>query len=268
MTRRAWLIGIVMAVLLLAVGGLLWARQVKGVVWADETGQSNLRQGQVAEPGKPLGIETADVGPARRWQEYVVRGTVTAVSGDEILVETADNESATLLIAATTRLWVPGEPPTTTIELEIGDPVLALGEPRATDSDGHVLSARLVVAASDEELPRILIRGRAVAVTEQTIVVQTGRGERAVTVLPRTRLWSAKGRLASLRDLHPGEAVVAMGQPTGLGQWIAALVFVPDVLPQAGRGLRGLVTATDSAGTLTVQTERGETITVVTSGNP
>jgi RNase P/RNase MRP subunit p29 len=248
MMRRTWLVGVVIAALFLAVGALC-ATWVQGVVWADEADPTSLPPGQAAE--------------ARRWPVSAVRGIVTGVNGDEISVETADDELATLLIAAITRLWVPGEPPTTTVELEVGDPVLAFGEPVATD--GHALSARLIVVASDAELPKVLIRGRVVAVTEQTIVVQTGRGERAVTVLPRTRLWSAKGRLASLRDLRPGEAIVAAGQPTSFGQWMAALVFVPGAQPEARRALRGLVTATDSAGTLTVQTERGETIAVITS---
>jgi hypothetical protein len=161
---------------------------------------------------------------------------------------------------------VPGEPPTATVKLQVGDPLLAFGRPVAADSGKRVLSARLIVVASDEELPQVLIRGRMVAITEQTIVVQTGRGERAITVLPRTRLWAANGRLASLQGLHPGESIIALGQPTNLGQWIAALVFVPDAQAVARRGSRGLVTAVDAvAGTLTVRTGGGETITVVTS---
>jgi len=269
MTRKMWLIGIMMAVLILAAGGLLCARQAQGIVWADEATQPSLLQGQAGETGEagdPLGLEAADGRPTRRWQEAIVRGTVTEVNGDEVLVKRADDELATVLITDTTRLWVPGEPPTTTVELQVGDPVLAFGQPLASDSGEQVVSARLIAVASDEELPKILVRGRAVAVTEQIVVVQTGRGERAITVLPRTRLWAAKGRLTSLRDLHPGETIVALGQPTSFGQWIAALVFVPDAPPLARRGLRGLVTAADSVnGTLTVQTERAETITVVTS---
>ena len=40
------------------------------------------------------------------------------------------------------------------------------------------LVARLVLVAGKDELPRVLIRGRALAVTQQTIVVQSGNRER------------------------------------------------------------------------------------------
>ena len=48
-----------------------------------------------------------------------------------------------------------------------------------------MISARLVLVADEEELPRALIRGRALSVTRQAIVVQCGNRERAGTVLPR-----------------------------------------------------------------------------------
>jgi len=48
-----------------------------------------------------------------------------------------------------------------------------------------VISARLVLVADEQELPRVMIRGRTLSVTRQTILVQSGNRERAVTVLPR-----------------------------------------------------------------------------------
>ena len=50
--------------------------------------------------------------------------------------------------------------------------------------------------------------------------------KRAITVLPRTRLWSTSERLDSLRDIHPGDRLIALGQPTELGEWVAGLVMV------------------------------------------
>lgn len=175
----------------------------------------------------------------RRLQEHVVRGTVIAVQGDEISVEMADSRTATLLIADTTRLWVPGEPPTTTVDLAVGDPVLALGKPTAAESGEKTLTAWLVVVVGDQDLPKVLIRGRAVAITQQTIVVQTGRGERAITVLPRTHIWSARGRLDSLHDIHQGEQIVALGQPTELGRWVVGAILVPGPAPLADNGSAG-----------------------------
>jgi hypothetical protein len=200
----------------------------------------------------------------RRLDRYFVRGIVTTVGDDQVSVDTASGAVATLLITDTTRMWVPDEPLTTTVTLEVGDPVLALGEPASDEAGERALSARLVVVADDETLPKILIRGQAVAVTEQTIVVQAGHRERAVTVMPRTRLLSAQGQLDSLRDVHPGAQIIALGQATELGQWIAGLVLVPGPPSLARQGLRGEVVDKDvEAGTLTVETERRGEITVV-----
>jgi RNase P/RNase MRP subunit p29 len=186
------------------------------------------------------------------------------VDQDTASLETKKGEGISLLITEATWFWVPGEPPTRTVELAVGDPVLAFGQAVPDATGSGQLSARVVMVADDEELPKALIRGRAVAVAQQTIVVQTGRRERAVTVLPRTRLWSTRGRLDSLRDVHAGNQVVALGQPTDLGQWVAVLVVVVNAEPLPGQGLGGQVTALDAeTKTLTVQTEgRGEILVV------
>jgi hypothetical protein len=77
-------------------------------------------------------------------------------------------------------------------------------------------------------------------------VVQSGNRERAITVLPRTRLWSTGGRLDSLRDVHPGDPLIALGQPTELGQWIAGLVMIAGPENTARQGLRGTVVGLDA----------------------
>ncbi len=201
----------------------------------------------------------------RQLADHALRGIVTDVEGERVSVETDEGETATLLLTDTTRLWVPGEPLTTTVALEIGDPVLALGQPAGASTGDRPLSARLVVVVSDEDLPKVVIRGRAVVATQQTLVVKTGLGERAITVTPRTHLWSADGELESLRQVQPGEQVLALGQPTEFGQWLAGLVVLPNSKPLARHGLSGRVTVKDATGHFfVVQTHRGDEITVQT----
>lgn len=232
MKKKVWILGLVVVALGALIGGVAWA------------------------------AEASD--PPDRLPGRVVRGTVVAVEPEAASLETEQGEEVSLLITDATWFWVPGQPPTRTVELAVGDPVLAFGQP-TPDADGaRQLSARAVVVAGDEELPKVVVRGRVVAVTQQTMVVQAGRRERAVTVLPRTRLWSTRGRLDSLRDVRAGDQVLALGQPTELGQWVAGLVVVLNAGPRPGGGLRGQVTALDAeAQTLTVQTEgRGEILVV------
>jgi RNase P/RNase MRP subunit p29 len=223
-----------------AVVALALAVLLVGVAWAAEAAQSR----------RPL-------------LDHVARGTVTSVDGESVVLETEAGDRE-VLISDRTVLWVPGKPPTDTVELAVGDPVLAFGQSTPDEDGTNALSARLVLVAGDEELPRVLIRGRAVSVTRQTIVVQSGNRERAITALPRTRLWSTSGRLGSLRDVHPGDQLIALGQPTELGQWFAGLIIVTGPKASAGRGLRGTVMALDAgARTLTVRTETDRQISVI-----
>lgn len=217
------------------------------VAWADEEDQPEVAR------------------RAFRLQEHIVRGTVKEVGDDVVLVKT-NVETVTVLITDTTYLWVPGQPPTTTIDVAVEDPLLALGRPVSMAAEGKALSARLLVVVAEENLPKVVIQGKIVAITPQTLVVATGRGERAITILPRTQIWSAAGRLDTLRLLRRGDRVLALGHPTEMGQWMAGMVYVSNPRLLARHGVGGAVLARDEeAGTLTVQTKRRGEITVVVS---
>lgn len=228
--HKLWIVITAAAALLLLVGGIAWA---------------------------------ADREPAAG-NEFSVVGEVASIKDDQMIVETEAGEEVGVLLIDETYQWLPGEPPTTTLSLAVGDPVLVLGRPAGAVEDPAALAAWLILVAEREELPRYVVRGRAAAVTAQTIVVQTGRAERAITVTRATRLWAPKGRLASLREVKPGDKVVAVGQPTELGQWHAGVVLAMGGPQVTQRGLRGQVTAIDlEAGTLEVETARGS-VTVTT----
>jgi hypothetical protein len=261
-----WVARAAVVVVSVAAVSLLSIAWAQGAVWADiETGSHGLLQTRSDEAGAAAARFTGTQS-AGRLKQYVVRGTVTAMEGSEVSIESADGAGTTLVIADRTRLWVPGQPPTMTVELAVGTPILALGAPSTTSSGEKTWTARLVVVVSDQDLPKIWVRGRAVAITEQTIVVRTGHGERAIRVLPRTQVWSPDGRSESLNDIQPGQQVIALGQPTELGQWIAGLVLLPRAEPLASRVLHGQVVAMDAnSRELTVETARRGEVTVVTS---
>ena len=241
MRRNLWIAGGI---------ALLLAALLVGAAWATEPVQAT----EASQPQHPL-------------QNHVARGTVESVDGENVMLST-EKGKLELQISESTMLWVPGEPPTSTVELAIGDPVLTFGRRKEQEVGSRTFSARLVLVADDEELPRVLVRGRALTVTRQTIVVQTGSRERAITVLPRTRLWTAGERLDSLRDLHPGDTLIALGQPTELGQWIAGLVLIAGPEDATRQGPRGTVVELDVEElTLTIETRTGRQITVLASAD-
>ncbi|MBN1135287.1 MAG: hypothetical protein JXM73_01805 [Anaerolineae bacterium] len=251
--NRTLIIGLVIAVLALVAGGVVWAAGPKALAQAPNPQAQSVVEDQAAAAGKP-----------GRLPDNIVHGTVVAVEEDEALINTGDGLSVTLIFTETTVQWVPGEPPTRTLELAVGDPVLAFGRPVTRENGEKALVAQIIVIAEDEDLPKYLIRGQVVVATRQTIVVNTGQRERAITVLPRTRFFSPD-RPNAPRDVRPGDAVIALGQPTEIGQWIAGAVLVPGVGQLPGRGLTGKVTAVDlDAGTLTIQVGQRGTVTVVT----
>jgi RNase P/RNase MRP subunit p29 len=192
---------------------------------------------------------------------------VESVDGEDVILSTEDG-NLEVRISDNTLLWVPGEPPTSTVQLAIGDPILAFGQRTEDEVGASTFSARLVLVADDNALPRVLVRGRVLAVTRQTIVVQSSTRERAITVLPRTRLWSISGRLDSLRDILPGDTLIALGQPTEWGQWVAGLVMVTGPEDTTWRGLRGTVVGLDAEElTLTIETRAGSRIAVLASAD-
>jgi hypothetical protein len=140
--------------------------------------------------------------------------------------------------------------------------VLVFGQPQAAAAGEETLGARLIVVVEREELPRYVMRGRAIAVTSQTVVVDTGQRERAATILPRTQLLSSEGGLESLRGVQPGDQVLAVGQPTELGQWHAGLVLVAGA--RARHIVRGEIAAINlDEGHLIVQSDRRGEVSIV-----
>ena len=272
MRLRSWLVGVVIALLALVVVGLAYpmisglerdAVSLVARAFAEERGH---QEPPAVDPEKVRLSEDAQWNLAR----LGVRGTVTSVSDAQVVVETADGERATVLLSEETRFWVPGEPVTKTITLSVGDPLLAFGKParEVEDTEEKTLDSLLLVVVIDEDLPRMLIRGRVVATARQVLVVQAARGERAITVLPRTHILSPIGGLKSLRGIRRGDLVIALGQPTEMGQWMAGLVLVSGPGRQIRPGLRGEVLQLDpDAGTLTVGTRQGDEVEVFTSAD-
>jgi hypothetical protein len=242
MKQKGWIVVVVAASLLALVGGVAWA--------ADR---------EITDP-EASARQTA----VRQWHDYVVQGAVVATDGTEMTVERDDGELVTVQTGEDTRYWLPGSPVTDTLTLEVGDPVLVVGQPQAAVAGADTLGARLVVVVEREELPRYLMRGRAVAVTSQTLVVATGQRERAATILPRTQLLSPGGRLGALRDVRPGDQVLAVGQPTRLGQWHAGLVLVTGGGASTRRVVRGEIAAIDlEEESLSVQSDHRGEVTIV-----
>jgi hypothetical protein len=238
MNHKLWLAGIGFVVLILGVAGAAWAMS--------EEPETSL------ELAEPLGMR-------------VVRGVVISSEEGQVSLELANGQVLTMLLQENTHQWVPGEPPTTTIQLEGGDPIVAFGRTVPAETSEQSLSARLILAASEQDFPKLLIRGRVAAVTKQTVVVSTGRGERAVTITPRSRLWTTGGRLDSLQAVRRRDQVIAFGQANEWGQWVAGFVLVIPPETSAGRLLRSRVFAVDAlAGTITVEMRTGTEVLIVT----
>jgi hypothetical protein len=262
MVRKGWIfMGMLVAAGLFIAGGVLWLTDSSVLAQAPPLEPSEAQTGQVAQPA---------ISPPAGWRAgRIVRGTVTGVLEEEVQIENREGEAVTLLITDSTRQWTPGQPVTATWRLETGDSLLALGTPAPAEDGARALAVRWIVVAGEEELPQYVLWGRVEAVTRQTVVITTTRGEsarleRAITVLPRTRIWTVQGRQVPVRYLQHDDRLLALGRPTEAGQWIAGAMVVTSPQALAQRTVRGVVAASDTpAATLTVKTPDGDRITVV-----
>ncbi|MBN1658813.1 MAG: hypothetical protein JXA93_10445 [Anaerolineae bacterium] len=203
MNHKRWILGILLAAVLLCAAGITAVAEA---------------QSTPTQPSRPVHV-----------RQRVVQGEIISVTAGEATVETQDALSVTLRLGDHTHYWVPGSPPTRTLTLTVGDPVLAFGRPvDAEKSDSaRTVDAHIVVVVEPDDVPRYVVAGRVVVVTAETIVVRTPRGERAVRVVPDTHLLARQGRLDSLRSIRRGDQIIALGRPTELGQWIAGVIARP-----------------------------------------
>jgi hypothetical protein len=190
-----------------------------------------------------------------------LRGQVTAIEGDSLLVATRGGEEQRVVVSEDTRLRIPGVSEPTIADIDVGDFIGARGE---RNEDGDLLADLVIVLPAVYAHYRNVVRGEVVAIEDSTLTVKTPLGEKLVITDEETRFRIPGVQEPSVEDISLGDPILALGRPDEEGSLLARLVAVVTGQQLRRHTMRGLVTDIDvEEGTLGVTTRRGE-IEVVT----
>jgi hypothetical protein len=185
-------------------------------------------------------------------------GEVTAIGDRRLEVARRDGVAVTLLVSEDTRFRVPDVTDPGLEELEVGDSVFARG---LWNQEGQ-LDARLI-GLLPEGVERA-VRGRVTAVDAPQIEVLARQGPIVITADGNTRYHVPGVENPSLSDISVDDTILAGGARLD-GENLAAVIAVIPPGTQRARRL-GTVTAV-AEDSLTMETRRGEVITVVADEN-
>lgn len=189
-----------------------------------------------------------------------LRGQVTTIEGNTLLVATRGGEEHRVVTDEDTRFRIPGVSEPTIAGIDIGDLVGVRGERNA---DGDLLAELVVVLPAEYALYRNVIRGRLLAIENLTLRVRTCFGERVVITDEETRFRIPGVEEPRIEDISVGDPILALGRPVEEGDLLARMVAVVSGPKLRRHTIRGLITAVEGD-TLSVATRRGE-VQVVTN---
>ena len=191
-------------------------------------------------------------------QGRFLRGQVTAIEGMTLTVKTPKGERQ-VTISDETRFRIRGVENPTIVNVNVGDYILAKGEP---DSTGAFM-AKVILVVSGQRVGRFIAQGTVSAIEGTTLVLDTLQGEEQVTT-DEAIFWAPDVENPSLADVQVGDQVVAWGRPEEDGSLAARLVAIASAEELREHTVRGRVTAVEGQ-TLVITTREGEKEVVTTS---
>lgn len=201
--------------------------------------------------------------PAEILKRYVVRGELTAIEGDTLVLSTGGDGDEEQRVQTTdeTTFRVPGVENATIADLNIGDPILALGH---RDENDNLIAKS--VAVIPHRPRRVVARGEVTAVGDSSLTLETpNQGEQAVIITDETRFRIPGDDNPSLDDIAVGDYVGVVGHKDDDGNLVATGV---GKLPDKARGhvVWGEVTAIEGT-SLQISAADGSVKTVHTDEN-
>jgi RNase P/RNase MRP subunit p29 len=185
-------------------------------------------------------------------------GQVTAIEGTTLMVKTPGGERQVTTNDGT-RFRIPGVENPTIADVNVGDYILARGEP---DSTGTFV-AQAILKVSGQRVGRFIVQGTVSAIEGTTLVLDTLQGQKQVTT-DEAIFWAPDVENPSLADNQVGDPVVAWGRPDEDGNLAARLVAIASAEELREHTVRGRVTAVEGQ-TLVIITREGEKEVVTTS---
>jgi hypothetical protein len=217
--------------------------------------------GERNEDGDLLARVVVVVPAALARRGYAVQGHVAGIDGRALTVETPRGERM-VITEEETRFIMPGVEEPTMEDVQVGDPLLALGRP---DEEGNLV-ARVVAVVTPGQVRRHTIRGVITALEGDTIGLLTGRGDVRVLTDDETVFRIPLVEDPGIDDLNVRDLVLAVGTwHAEDGVFSARAVALIPRWPSHLRFLRGEVTGIEGR-TIVLDALHGE-LAVLTDGD-
>jgi hypothetical protein len=183
-----------------------------------------------------------------------LRGQVTGIEGNTLLVATIRGEEHKVITDDETRFRIPGVSEPSIADIDVGDFIGARGQ---RVEDGDLLAEVMVVVPTEYTRYRNIVRGGVLTIEDLTLRVRTSLGETLVITDEESRFRIPGVEEPSITDISAGDPVLALGRPAEEGNLLARMVAVVTGPQLRRHTLRALITEI-KGDTLTVATRRGE----------
>ncbi len=208
----------------------------EAIFWAPDVENPSLADVQVGDPvvawGRPdedgsLAARLVAIASAEELREHAVRGRVTAVEGQTLVIITREGEKE-VVTTSETYFHVPNVEEPDLDDIEAGCIIAALGQ---KDDDG-TFTAQIVAVARARPRRKMIVRrnmvaGEVMAIKGVTLTIETRRGEQTILTDANTRFRIPGVENPSIEDIEVGDRVIALGRRNEEGGFAARVVGVP-----------------------------------------
>jgi len=208
----------------------------KAIFWAPEVENPSLADVQVGDPvvawGRPdedgnLAARLVAIASAEELREHTVRGRVTAVEGQTLVITTREGEKE-VVTTSETYFHLPNVEEPNLDDIEAGCIIAAVGQ----KDDDDTFTAQIVAVARARPRWKMIVRrnmvfGEVMAIKGVTLTIETRRGEQTILTDANTRFRIPGVENPSLEDINEGDRVIALGLRNKDGKLVARVVGVP-----------------------------------------
>jgi len=186
--------------------------------------------GQYEQEEQVFNASAVAVIPAKIVKRHMVRGKLSAIEGDTLVLTTGRETEQEQRVQTTdeTTFRVPGIENATIDDLSEGDPILALGR---KDENGEF--AAKSVAVIRRRPRRVIVRGEVTAVSDDSLRLKTDhQGEVQIIITENTRFRIPGVQDPGLDDIAVGDRVGVVGHKDDKGNLVAT--GIGKLRPQQG----------------------------------
>ena len=206
---------------------IFWAPDVKNPSLSDvQVGDQVVALGRPDEDGN-LAARLVAIASAEELREHAVRGKVTAVEGQTLVITTREGEKE-VTTTSETYFHVPNVEEPGLDDIEVGCIIAALGQ----KDDNGTFTAQIVAVARARLLRKMIVRrnmvgGEVKTIEGTTLTVETRQGEKTILTDEQTRFRIPGVENPSIEDIEAGDRVIALGRRNEDGELVARVVGVP-----------------------------------------